>query len=222
MGHPVSCRWEGPALFVSDSRAGRAPSCSAHVLYDCPPPFFCRTPIDEAHSLFLRLREALPAHQSRAAEARAAASADGATPPAALDDNRTLFTERVAPGAPVRRRADRPALLVSSTSWTEDEDFEMLVRALASLDKLAVDEPGAYPDFVVCVTGKGPLRAHFEARFAELRLRRVHLRTLWLEAGDYPRLLGAADAGICLHTSSSGLDLPMKVGRPTTRRVCRS
>jgi beta-1,4-mannosyltransferase len=128
-----------------------------------------------------------------------------------LGDDRTLFTERAAAGGPARLRADRPALLVSSTSWTEDEDFELLVRALASLDKLAVDEPGAYPDFVVCVTGKGPLRAHFEARFAELRLRRVHVRTLWLEAGDYPRLLGAADAGICLHTSSSGLDLPMKV-----------
>ena len=82
-------------------------------------------------------------------------------------------------------------------------------------------QPQQLPPVVLCVTGKGPLRQHFQARMAASDLRRVACRTLWLTAGDYPRLLGAADLGVCLHTSSSGLDLPMKVSKCwKARRAC--
>lgn len=103
---------------------------------------------------------------------------------------------------------DRPALLVSSTSWTEDEDFGILLAALQEYDSSA---PTGSAKLEVIVTGKGPLKAYFEDKISKLELKRVNIRTAWLEPGDYPLLLGSADLGISLHASSSGLDLPMKV-----------
>jgi beta-1,4-mannosyltransferase len=61
------------------------------------------------------------------------------------------------------------------------------------------------------VTGDGQRRAEFERRFAGLPARRVQLRTRWLQPEDYPRIVGSADLGLCLHRSSSGRDIPMKV-----------
>lgn len=101
-------------------------------------------------------------------------------------------------------------LLVSSTSWTPDEDFALLLDALVRYGA----SPARVPLLVV-ITGRGPQKAAYEARIARLaaagRLPDITIRTAFLPFGDYARLLAAADLGICLHMSSSGVDLPMKV-----------
>lgn len=101
------------------------------------------------------------------------------------------------------------ALVVSPTSWSADEDFDVLVDAAVAWDARLRAEDG--PTVAIVVSGDGPRRAAYERRFAALALARVLLRTAWLPADDYPRLLAVADLGLCLHRSASGLDLPMKV-----------
>ena len=62
------------------------------------------------------------------------------------------------------------------------------------------------------LTGRGPLRATVRAaRAARRNFKAIAVKTVWLEPADYPTFVGMADLGLCLHQSSSGLDLPMKL-----------
>jgi beta-1,4-mannosyltransferase len=111
-----------------------------------------------------------------------------------------LHADLALPGSP-----GNVALVVSPTSWTADEDFDLLADALP-LCARSVGVP-----MLLLVTGDGPRRASFEARAAALAPGRIHVRTRWFPVAEYRRVLGAADLGLSLHRSSSGLDLPMKV-----------
>jgi beta-1,4-mannosyltransferase len=106
--------------------------------------------------------------------------------------------------------------IVCPTSWTEDEDFDVVIEAVMRLEERirgweAAQSGRRFPDLVILVTGDGARRAEFERRFAGLPARRIQLRTRFLEPEDYPRVVGSADLGLCLHRSSSGLDIPMKI-----------
>ncbi|KAI5287540.1 mannosyltransferase [Ascosphaera acerosa] len=116
----------------------------------------------------------------------------------------------------VQKMLDRRcALLMSSTSWTPDEDFGILIEALVQYSALAAAERDDLPFLGVIITGKGPQRQQYlnkvAALSAEGRLDRVTVKSTWLSFEDYARTLACADLGISLHTSSSGVDLPMKV-----------
>jgi beta-1,4-mannosyltransferase len=106
-------------------------------------------------------------------------------------------------------------LLVSSTSWTPDEDFSVLLEALSTYSQKAITTHAQLPEILAIITGKGPEKEKYILQIEKLKsegkLEMVTVKTAWLSLDDYASLLGSADLGVSLHTSSSGVDLPMKV-----------
>lgn len=107
-------------------------------------------------------------------------------------------------------------LVVSSTSWTADEDFGMLLDALVSYANPEHNSTAEPPwPILAIITGKGPEKEAYLKRIKGLqddgRLPGIRILTAWLSNRDYASLLASADLGISLHKSSSGVDLPMKV-----------
>jgi len=130
------------------------------------------------------------------------------------EDSSTLFT--CSKGTWLR---NRPALLVTSTSYTPDEDLSILLKALTIYEQTALSSsssPTLLPKIVMLVTGKGFGKNSFENQIKSLESQKklgkiVEIKTIWLELKDYPKFLGSCDFGISLHSSTSGVDLPMKI-----------
>ena len=187
---------------------------TANVLHDRPPSFFQHTPMEQRHDLFRRLAAEFAACDGNGGDGDGDGDGDDG-----MNDECTLFTTKKnisKARSHLTFRKDRPALILSSTSWTPDEDFGVLLNAIELLRKRvrAIRSSGGFfPNMVFVVTGKGPQREMYEKKMKTMKLEKdgFYFLTMWLESSDYPLLLGAADLGVCLHTSSSGLDLPMKV-----------
>jgi beta-1,4-mannosyltransferase len=118
------------------------------------------------------------------------------------------------------------------TSWTADEDFDLLLESLERADRtlgrgeprggnpLGLPDalgpgggnplglPAPAPKLAILLTGRGDLRDAFEARLARRQFTAIAVRLADVDPIDYPAVIGMARVGICLHQSSSGLDLP--------------
>lgn len=102
------------------------------------------------------------------------------------------------------RKGEIGKIVVVSTSWTPDEDMDMFLQAVReweSRERL----------FTVVVTGNGPGRYMFEQQVANMQLNYVQVWFVWIREEDYARFLSCCHVAVCMHHSSSGLDLPMKV-----------
>ena len=176
------------------------------VLHDRPPAHFHRASESEMHELFLRLLSpsnspSNPAFSNLSSPILNDWLPSYDPPPSTtfthILPHRSLTSSESQPY--LAQRTDRPALVVSSTSWTPDEDFGVLLAALSGYDKKAKISEGKLPKVLMIVTGKGPDRAKWLKEVDALQGDKVdeknqwtHVRLLsmWLEAADYPLLLG--------------------------------
>ena len=121
-----------------------------------------------------------------------------------------------------RKKTSDVVNAVSSTSWTPDEDFDVLLHAAVLYDEKAKEASGTatkkkkktkqrLPHLNILITGRGDLRESFETRVKEAKLKHVSFSYAWLPIHGYPERLSMSDVGLCLHQSSSKLDLPMKI-----------
>lgn len=95
--------------------------------------------------------------------------------------------------------------LMTSTSWTPDEEIEMLLRAADKLDSKLTQ------GLSIIITGKGPMRRWFESEVKSRQFSNITFYFQFFEKyEEYAEFLGCCDIGVSLHVSSSGIDLPMK------------
>ena len=119
---------------------------------------------------------------------------------------------------------NKPIVMISSTSWTPDEDFSMLLDAFIKTEELIKESiedksnkniynitQDKIKKILFLITGRGPMRDKFMQKVSQANLKFFEVKSIWLESDDYPKLLSLVDLGISLHYSSSGIDLPMKV-----------
>ena len=126
-------------------------------------------------------------------------------PAAITDAERVSILRRVAEALRAEiasGEARAPVVAVTSTSWSADEDMDLLLDALTKF---------AGPPLVLIATGLGPGRAAFDARARDLERPGLRIVTGWLADDLYRDLLRAAHLGVSMHRSASGLDLPMKI-----------
>ncbi|KAF5338445.1 hypothetical protein D9758_012231 [Tetrapyrgos nigripes] len=211
------------------------------VLHDRPPKHFHHSSPQEIHDLFSNtktpisailqpsladfLPEAKPPYSTPFTDISKPTDSESSHPTSAnppLAPPLPLTSQTYTEVNPPTLRADRPALVVSSTSWTPDEDFGILLDALKiyeeranAVNSSAGDGTGKakLPKLLMAVTGKGPQRDMYMTQVSKLQKKWKWVRciSVWLEAEKYPLFLGSAEFGVCLHSSSSALDLPMKV-----------
>ena len=168
-------------VLVSD---WKLPGERIEVLYDCPDGSkFRPLSLQEKHDFLSTVREFVPK--------------EGET-----------FLSRCEEGRLVERQS-RPILFVISSSWGLDDDFATLVDAIRLYK--SEKKSKARPRLFFFFTGSGPRKLELSPILQGLSDESVSVFMGWLSFKDYCSLMGCADFSISIHSSASGVDLPIKI-----------
>ncbi|EKX72670.1 hypothetical protein BEWA_012290 [Theileria equi strain WA] len=118
-----------------------------------------------------------------------------------------------------KRKKERPVFAITSTSFSSDEDLGMLISAVKKYDEIYANSYREYildggllhPQLILIITGDGFKKSLFKDLVSRVRLRNTIVRFAFIKSNDYFNFVGSADFGISMHTSFSGLDLPIKI-----------
>lgn len=200
-----------------------------HVLYDKPPKHFKPLRLKEKHNFFLQMKHTIAAFEAENDDDfdddYSAFSQDNGivlNKKQEIDPQETRFTMTdVIDKNVIFQKPNRPMIIFSSTSWTEDEDFDILLSALKIYEaKRSVSQTATsgnfggdlcIPKLICIITGKGALKSYWQSEIDKHEFRHIEFVLPWLSCDDYPKMVACSDIGISLHKSSSGVDLPMKV-----------
>ena len=86
-------------------------------------------------------------------------------------------------------------VIVSSTSWTEDEDFGVLLAALVEYEEAVAGAGDKLPDLCVVITGKGPQKQYYLNKVGDLNNSHVHMST-WTKSYLILRKLRVMDGAL--------------------------
>ncbi|KAJ1502616.1 mannosyltransferase [Coelomomyces lativittatus] len=109
-----------------------------------------------------------------------------------LKEKQIFLHDRLQDQFPTLRqfRINQDMLFITSTSWTADEDFDLLLDTLYQFHDQLLNLTSFQGHVYVIITGKGPLRGFYERAIGHMKFERVHVMTGWLRVEDYPCILG--------------------------------
>uniref|UniRef100_A0A6V7QX93 Uncharacterized protein n=1 Tax=Ananas comosus var. bracteatus TaxID=296719 RepID=A0A6V7QX93_ANACO len=127
------------------------------------------------------------------------------------DATDTLLTAQIDDG---NQEKNISMLLEAATIYDKHLDSTLNVERAEQISlgaDTSTDKKHLYPKILFIIIAEEGEQQKYENIFGKSLLKHVTFFTLSLASVDYQILLGSADLGVCLNTSSSGLDLPFTV-----------